>query len=94
MIFPLLRLIFQREMCSNVFKTILFDAMQHLALYNFNISYSAPPPQKKEICVAPSFISGKVSAQVSLDIFQMRSCAVQSSVAMASLIWYSILLSL
>lgn len=79
-------------MGSAVFKTMFFDAMQHLALYNFNngIATLVPPPPKKKkkrkkISVASSFILGKVSAQVRLDIFQMRSWAVQSSVATVSL---------
>lgn len=51
---------------------MLFDAMHHLALYNFNNSNATLLlKKKKKNGVALSFILGKVSAQVELDIFEM-----------------------
>lgn len=72
-------------MGSAVFKTMLCDAMQHLALYNLNNSIATLLLRNQKMSVALSFILGKVTAQVGLDIFLIRSCAVQSTVAMARL---------
>lgn len=57
----------------------------HYITLIINKCFYNTPIKKNEISVASSFILRTVSAQVRLDIFHMRSCAVLSSVAMSSL---------
>lgn len=77
-------------MGSAAFKTMLFDALQHLALYNFNNSIATVHLKKKHCRIVLYLRKGVSTSETRYSLNAIMCCPVQCSYGQP----YSILLSL